>query len=102
MFLNGASLVAAMPHTGRTHQIRVHTAYVKHPVGGDEKYGDFAFNREVQKAGLKRMFLHAWKMQLSHPLSGEMMHMEAPLPKSLDGFIRHLSSIEPQDYGQEL
>ena len=96
------SLLEAELRTGRTHQIRVHLAHLGFPIAGDEKYGDFAFNREVQKAGLKRMFLHAWKMQLSHPLSGEMMHMEAPLPKSLDGFIRHLSSIEQQDYGQEL
>jgi len=96
------SLLEAELKTGRTHQIRVHLAHLGFPIAGDEKYGDFAFNREMQKAGLKRMFLHAWKMHFLHPLSGVKMLMEAPLPQNLDAFIRHLSSIEQQDYGQEL
>lgn len=96
------SLLEAELRTGRTHQIRVHLAHLGFPIAGDEKYGDFAFNREMQKVGLKRMFLHAWKMQFQHPLSGVMMQLEAPLPQNLDGFIRHLSTIEQQDYGQEL
>ena len=95
------SLLEAELKTGRTHQIRVHLAHLGFPIAGDEKYGDFALNRELQRIGLKRMFLHASRMQFLHPLSGELMLMEAPLPQGLDGFIRQLSSIELQDYGQE-
>lgn len=96
------SLLEAELKTGRTHQIRVHLAHLGFPIAGDDKYGDFAFNRELQKNGLKRMFLHAWKIQFSHPLSGNAMSIEAPLPGVLDDFIRRISSIETQDYGQEL
>ena len=95
------SLLEAELKTGRTHQIRVHLAHLGFPIAGDEKYGDFALNRELQRIGLKRMFLHASRMQFLHPLSGELMLMEAPLPQGLDGFIRQLPSIELQDYGQE-
>ena len=55
----GASLVEAIPLTGRTHQIRVHAAYLKQPIAGDDKYGDAAFNRAMQEKGLNRLFLHA-------------------------------------------
>jgi len=96
------SLLEAELRTGRTHQIRVHLAHLGFPIAGDEKYGDFAFNRDVQKVGLKRMFLHAWKMQFLHPLSGATMLMEAPLPQNLSAFVRHLSNIEQLEYGQEL
>jgi 23S rRNA pseudouridine955/2504/2580 synthase len=74
--------------TGRTHQIRVHVAYLGHPIVGDDKYGDFAANKEVARLGLKRMFLHASRLQLQHPASDETLALEAPLPVDLDAFLR--------------
>lgn len=53
------TLVEVELHTGRMHQIRVHASAIGHPVAGDDKYGDKEFNREMQKFGLKRLFLHA-------------------------------------------
>jgi hypothetical protein len=57
--------------TGRTHQIRVHLAHLGFPIAGDEKYGDFALNKALAREGLKRMFLHASRMRLPHPLDGQ-------------------------------
>ena len=81
--LEGATLVAAMPHTGRTHQIRVHTAYVHHPVGGDEKYGDREFNAFLKSLGFNRMFLHAQRITFFNPEDHRLLKIEAPLPKEL-------------------
>src|SRR4029450_3434371 len=64
------SLLEAQLLTGRTHQIRVHLAHLRHPILGDDKYGDFDLNRRVRKLGLKRMFLHAASLALAHPISG--------------------------------
>lgn len=69
--------------TGRTHQIRVHLASAGHPIAGDDKYGDFACNRRLHKRGLKRMFLHAWRLQFTHPASGEPVQLCAELPADL-------------------
>jgi len=54
-----ATLVEAIPLTGRTHQIRVHATHIGHPLAGDEKYGDRDFNRQMQRLGLRRLFLHS-------------------------------------------
>lgn len=71
--------------TGRTHQIRVHAAHLGFPLVGDEKYGDFEFNDEVEQGLLgypfKRMFLHAGSISFHHPVSGIDLKIEAPLPK---------------------
>ncbi|MBK6613310.1 MAG: RluA family pseudouridine synthase [Ottowia sp.] len=69
--------------TGRTHQIRVHLAAQGHPIAGDDKYGDFERNKAWQKQGLRRMFLHAWRLQFTHPASGERVELLAPLPPDL-------------------
>lgn len=76
--------------TGRTHQIRVHLAHLGFPILGDEKYGDFTLNRDLQKAGLKRMFLHAASMRLPHPLTGEKLDLAAVLPKELERFLKKI------------
>src|SRR5690606_23020741 len=55
----GYSLLEAELKTGRTHQIRVHLSHLGYPIAGDDKYGDFALNKQLAKQGLKRMFLHA-------------------------------------------
>ncbi|WP_159878453.1 RluA family pseudouridine synthase [Aquitalea denitrificans] len=86
------TLVEAHLRTGRTHQIRVHMQASGCPIAGDEKYGDFAFNKELAKRGLKRMFLHARSLTLPHPLTGEILKLEAPLPAELEGFLKKLRS----------
>jgi 23S rRNA pseudouridine955/2504/2580 synthase len=84
------SLLEAELLTGRTHQIRVHLAHLKHPVLGDDKYGDFELNKRLRREGLKRMFLHARALAFAHPLSGEAMRIESPLPRDLaDFWLRH-------------
>ncbi|WP_114973168.1 RluA family pseudouridine synthase [Rhodoferax ferrireducens] len=79
--------------TGRTHQIRVHLASEGHPIAGDDKYGDFELNKTLLRAGklpsLKRMFLHAWRLQFNHPVSGERVELLAQLPSELDAFVTH-------------
>ena len=77
------SLLAVTIKTGRTHQIRVHLASGGHAIAGDDKYGDFERNRALQKLGLKRMFLHAWRLQFTHPANGERMALQADLPPEL-------------------
>lgn len=84
------SLLEAELKTGRTHQIRVHLAHLGFPIAGDDKYGDFPLNKELQKRGLKRMFLHAYRITIKHPLSGEALLLEAPLPRELDSFVKKL------------
>jgi 23S rRNA pseudouridine955/2504/2580 synthase len=77
------SLLAVTIKTGRTHQIRVHLASAGHPIAGDDKYGQFERNRAWQKCGLKRMFLHAWRLQFNHPATGERTALQAELPPEL-------------------
>ncbi|MCL2871877.1 MAG: RluA family pseudouridine synthase [Betaproteobacteria bacterium] len=86
------SLLEAELHTGRTHQIRVHLTHLGYPLAGDDKYGDFAWNRMLAKAGLRRMFLHARKLGFAHPASGEWLDIEAPLPEALQAFLDGLSA----------
>lgn len=91
------SLLEVELRTGRTHQIRVHLAHLGFPIVGDEKYGDFALNRDLQKAGLKRMFLHAASIRLPHPLSGEILALSAPLPAELAKFMANLKESDGSD-----
>jgi 23S rRNA pseudouridine955/2504/2580 synthase len=81
------SLLAVTIKTGRTHQIRVHLASGGHAIAGDDKYGDFERNRALQKLGLKRMFLHAWRLQFTHPASGARMALQADLPPELHALM---------------
>ena len=96
------SLVEVELKTGRTHQIRVHLAHLGFPIAGDDKYGDFPLNKVLQKTGLGRMFLHAAKLALPHPLSGAPVELESPLPEELRGFTEKLDRNEKRDYGQAL
>lgn len=88
------SLLEVTIKTGRTHQIRVHLASEGMPIAGDDKYGDFELNKALQKQGLKRMFLHAWRLQFNHPVSGERIELLAPLPPDLDQFQHHVISAK--------
>jgi 23S rRNA pseudouridine955/2504/2580 synthase len=87
----GFTLLEAELKTGRTHQIRVHLAALKHPIAGDDKYGDFELNRALKKQGLKRMFLHAARLEFLHPVSGLPLTLEAPLPAELTAFLDTLA-----------
>ncbi len=95
----GMSLLEVTLKTGRTHQIRVHLASEGHPIAGDDKYGDFELNKALLRGGpmpaLKRMFLHAWRLQFNHPASGERIALLAPLPTDLEAFVTHAASPAP-------
>ncbi len=88
------SLLEAQLKTGRTHQIRVHLAHLGFPILGDEKYGDFALNRDGKRNGLKRMALHAWRMAFRHPLSAVPLECVAPLP---DGIRSYIAAVDQQN-----
>jgi 23S rRNA pseudouridine955/2504/2580 synthase len=81
-----ASLMEVTLRTGRTHQIRVHAQYAAHPVAGDEKYGDAAFNEQLRSLGLRRTFLHAHSVSFTWPQGGEFS-ISAPLPGELAALI---------------
>ena len=90
-----ATLLEVTIKTGRTHQIRVHLASSGHPIAGDDKYGDFEWNKALHKQGLKRMFLHAWRLQFDHPATGERIALQAPLPAELHKFTDHARQPSP-------
>jgi 23S rRNA pseudouridine955/2504/2580 synthase len=86
------ALLEAELKTGRTHQIRVHLASSGFPIAGDDKYGDFALNKALQKSdstrgALKRMFLHAHQISFTHPETGKMMTLNAPLAPECEKFL---------------
>jgi 23S rRNA pseudouridine955/2504/2580 synthase len=89
------SLLEAELKTGRTHQIRVHLAHLHHPIVGDDKYGDFELNKRVARsefgARLGRMFLHATRTRLAHPVTSELLDLHAPLPRDCDDFVKALA-----------
>lgn len=84
-------LVQVKLDTGRTHQIRVHAAHTGHPIAGDSKYGDDAFNRDLRELGLKRLFLHAESLYI--PALGEQaaQRFHAPLPEALQQLLEKLA-----------
>jgi len=86
-----ASLVEIKLLTGRTHQARVHAAYIGHPIAGDEKYGERNFNREMHNLGLQRLFLHAASLRFNHPINGGKLYLQAPLPAELNNFLNQLA-----------
>jgi len=85
-----ATLVMASPITGRTHQIRVHTAHAGHPIACDDKYGERAFDEQVKLAGLNRLFLHAYRLTFTHPVTDKELTLEAPLGKELQAVLDRL------------
>ena len=84
----GFTLVEAMPRTGRTHQLRVHFAWMKHPIVGDTVYG-----YRKQRISIGRLFLHARKISFDLPTSGRRVTFEAPLPQELAGKLEELSLV---------
>jgi 23S rRNA pseudouridine955/2504/2580 synthase len=89
------SMLEAQLMTGRTHQIRVHLAHLGFPILGDDKYGDFALNKRLQREGLKRMFLHAARVEFEHPATKQTMRLEAPLATDLQRFAETLAQPQP-------
>ena len=90
--LRDFTLLSADLLTGRTHQIRVHLAHLGFPVAGDEKYGDFARNRELAKRGLARLFLHAAELEFAHQVSGKPTKLASALPSELSRFLDSLEA----------
>jgi tRNA pseudouridine65 synthase len=78
------SWVLARPVTGRPHQIRRHLKHINHPIIGDVRYGKSEHNRLFRRRfGLERMVLHAEQLRLPHPLDGQLLELNAPLPPEL-------------------
>jgi len=86
------TLIEAHPITGRTHQIRVHAAHAGHPLVNDDKYGDSRINATIHRQGLKRLFLHAAKIQFTLPGESERLVIEAPLDADLQAYLDFLES----------
>jgi 23S rRNA pseudouridine955/2504/2580 synthase len=96
-----ATLVEVTLRTGRTHQIRVHAQHAGHPVAGDEKYGDAAFNSELRARGLRRMFLHAHSLSFTWPQGGEFS-INTPLPPELTRVLDELTTQRAPRAGARL
>lgn len=90
-----ATLVKASPVTGRTHQIRVHTLHAGHPIAFDDRYGEKSFDMQLAGSGLKRLFLHALALRFTHPATGEVMRVKAPLDDELKGCLQALRKNAP-------
>lgn len=86
---HGFTLVEARLVTGRTHQVRVHFAHLGHPLVGDSQYGG---GREA--LGLTRQALHAWRLEFTHPRTGEALAFEAPIPEDLAQVLADLRKMK--------
>ena len=91
---DGYTLVECKLYTGRTHQIRVHMAYIKHQVVGDPLYGR---NHPKADMGLTRQFLHAYRLSLTHPITNERLEFFDPLTEDLASRLR---TLEPDSMGR--
>jgi 23S rRNA pseudouridine955/2504/2580 synthase len=85
-----ASLLEIHIETGRTHQIRVHAAHLGHPIAGDDKYGDRAFNQQIRKLGLSRLFLHARSLAFTLAEPHKSIAVNAPLDDELIQILNKL------------
>lgn len=94
-YAKGYTLVRFRLKTGRTHQIRVHCRYLGHPIVGDPVYGS-----KKQKFRLNGQLLHAWRLTLAHPATGERMTFEAPLPDYFREVLGVLARSEPDSAEQ--
>lgn len=90
--LPNATLLEASPITGRTHQIRVHAAFMNHPIIGDPKYGKTDVNKAFAQLGIKRLFLHAHTLLIPKK-DGTKLKVSAKLDPELDAFLKGAQSI---------
>jgi len=94
----GFSLLKLTPKTGRTHQIRVHLTYIKHPIVADDMYGGKLVYQwqladmepAVTEPLINRVALHAFSLEFTHPTKNQMMKFEAPLPQDMQNFLNEL------------
>ncbi len=94
----GASLVEVETETGRTHQIRAHMTAIGHPLAGDGDYGKRLTNRRFREDyGLEHLLLHAWRLELPHPATGETMRFDAPTPPELERVLAKLRRRAEKD-----
>ncbi len=91
----GYTFAEARIETGRMHQIRVHATHVGHPVAGDDRYGDRDRNAGLRSVGLRRLFLHAHRLELAHPETGERLSVTAPLSEDLRQVLERLPAHGP-------
>ena len=89
---SGYTLVEASPVTGRTHQIRVHSAWAGHPIAGDDKYMDDVSLRAFRSAGGQRLMLHARALDFTLPSTGEPVHLEAPYDEAFSELMAKLAA----------
>ena len=89
-----AALLNIYPRTGRTHQIRVHLNYIGHPIIADQVYGSRSSSLVAKNIGLQRQFLHASKLEFTHPVTEKLMEFEDPLPKDLSESLEKLREGE--------
>jgi len=87
---NKASVLLAQPKTGRMHQLRVHAAYIEHPIIGDKKYGDQERDKKLGKLGLKRLYLHAVSLEFVIPNSADQFGVCAVLDDAFSGLRRQI------------
>ncbi len=89
----GATYIECQIETGRHHQIRRHFKAIGHPLALDTLYGEQKFNYTFTRAtGFHRFFLHAASLDLPHPITGEKIHIDAPLPKTFEQALKRLKS----------
>lgn len=103
----GYTLLECKLLTGRTHQIRVHMQFIKHPVVGDPLYDSYSPKAKSSSLGLTRQFLHSAKLTFNHPITGESLHFEDNLPEDLKNALaqldaRVLEETELKEQYQEL
>ena len=98
-----ASLVHAMPQTGRRHQIRRHLKHIAHPIIGDATHGKGPLNRWwADRLGGQRLWLHAWRLQVPHPVSGEVLALHSGLPALGDSQAAVAAAAPPAEGLQDL
>ncbi len=83
------TLVSAYPETGRTHQLRVHFTYLGHPLVGDPEYGPGA----EPPSPMTGQALHSYRLSFHHPITGEPMNLEAPIPDDMEMLIDRIDSL---------
>jgi 23S rRNA pseudouridine1911/1915/1917 synthase len=91
----GFSLLRCRPHTGRTHQIRVHLSYIKHPIVADDMYGGKLVypwqladtEPKTENPVIDRCALHASTIEFRHPTTEQMVQFEAPLPEDMQHLL---------------
>lgn len=91
-----ATLMNVTIHSGRKHQIRRHAMSLSLPVAGDDRYGDFEFNRKIKRYGLKRIFLHASSLEFQHPMTHQTLVVESDLPDDLRAVLNSMIAIDGQ------